>query len=321
MDSRIIKYYAGELNKEERKSLLQEAFSNEELKKEMINCQNLQLLMKLHPQEKNELLGKVSFKQFMQSRQAERHKKTASLFLRYTAIVIICIAFAGWITYATVNNNMPQPIAQVLSVPAGQRVHITLPDGSKVWVNAGSTLSYPSVFGKERRVKITGEAFFEVAKGKRPFIVSTGKVDVKALGTQFNVFNYPTEKLAVALLEGSVRIYHPNKEPQGALLRPGQQLTETDDGHYLVSSITKDPIIWKDGIYAFDKQKLKDILKKLELYYDVKIIVKNASILEYEYTGKFRQRDGIMEVLRIIQKIRPFRIEQKESSNEIILYR
>jgi transmembrane sensor len=162
MDSRIIKYYAGELNKEERKSLLQEAFSNEELKKEMINCQNLQLLMKLHPQEKNELLGKVSFKQFMQSRQAERHKKTASLFLRYAAIVIICIAFAGWITYATVNNNMPQPIAQVLSVPAGQRVHITLPDGSKVWVNAGSTLSYPSVFGKERRVKITGEAFFEV---------------------------------------------------------------------------------------------------------------------------------------------------------------
>lgn len=116
----------------------------------------------------------------MQSRQAERHKKTASLFLRYAAIVIICIAFAGWITYATVNNNMPQPIAQVLSVPAGQRVHITLPDGSKVWVNAGSTLSYPSVFGKERRVKITGEAFFEVAKGKRPFVVSTGKVDVKS---------------------------------------------------------------------------------------------------------------------------------------------
>ena len=76
-------------------------------------------------------------------------------------------------------------IAQELSVPAGQRAHILLPDGSKVWVNAGSTLSYPSLFSDERRVKLIGEAFFEVAKGDKPFIVSTGKVDVKALGTQF----------------------------------------------------------------------------------------------------------------------------------------
>lgn len=85
-----------------------------------------------------------------------------------------------------------------------------------------------------------------------------------------------------------------------------------------MGSITKDPIIWKDGLYAFDKQKLKDILKKLELYYDVKIIVKDTSILEYEYTGKFRQRDGVMEVLRIIQKIHPFKIKQKENTNELL---
>lgn len=201
--------------------------------------------------------------------------------------------------------DIPQPVTQELSVPAGQRAHIVLPDGSKVWVNAGSTLTYPSIFGEERRVKLNGEAFFEVAKGTLPFIVSTGKVDIKALGTQFNVFNYPSEELTVALLEGSVRVYHPEQEQQGVLLSPEQQLTATANGRFLVGSITKDPIIWKDGLYAFDKQKLKDILKKLELYYDVKIIVKDTSILEYEYTGKFRQRDGVMEVLRIIQKIHP----------------
>lgn len=192
-------------------------------------------------------------------------------------------------------------IAQELSVPAGQRAHILLPDGSKVWVNAGSTLSYPSLFSDERRVKLIGEAFFEVAKGDKPFIVSTGKVDVKALGTQFNVFNYPKEELSVALLEGSVRIYRPEYERQGVILKPNQQLTE-NNGRFLISPIDKNPIIWKEGLYAFDKQKLKDILKKLELYYDVKIFVKDVSILEYEYTGKFRQRDGVMEVLRIIQK-------------------
>lgn len=320
MDQRIIKYYAGELSKEERKALLQEALSHQELKKEMMEYQQLQSLMKLHPQEKNEFLGKESLKRFMQARKAEKGKRLFLHFLRYAAIVIACIASTWWITYSFAGMDMAQPVAQELSVPAGQRAHIILPDGSKVWVNAGSTLSYPSVFGEERRVKLTGEAYFEVAKGVIPFIVSTGKVDIKALGTQFNVFNYPTEELSVALLEGSVRVYHPKNEQQGVILKPNQELTEAD-GRFLVKTIDKDPIIWKDGLYAFDKQKLKDILKKLELYYDVKITVRDASILEYEYTGKFRQRDGVMEVLRIIQKIHPFKITQKENTNEIILYR
>lgn len=321
MDHRIIKYYAGELSKEERKALLQEAFSNQELKKEMINCQHLQSLVKLHPQEKNELLGKESLKRFMKARQIEKKKRLSFHFLRYAAIIIACIVSTWWVTYSFISMEIPQPVTQELSVPAGQRAHIVLPDGSKVWVNAGSTLTYPSIFGEERRVKLNGEAFFEVAKGTLPFIVSTGKVDIKALGTQFNVFNYPSEELTVALLEGSVRVYHPEQEQQGVLLSPEQQLTATANGRFLVGSITKDPIIWKDGLYAFDKQKLKDILKKLELYYDVKIIVKDTSILEYEYTGKFRQRDRVMEVLRIIQKIHPFKIKQKENTNEITLYR
>lgn len=320
MDNRIIKYYAGELGKEERKALLQEAFANQELKKEMINYQQMQSLIRLHPQEKNELLGKESLKRFMQARQAEKGRRLFFNFLRYAAIIIACVFSTWWITFSFVGTDMLQPVAQELSVPAGQRAHIVLPDGSKVWVNAGSTLSYPSVFGKERKVKLDGEAFFEVAKGTIPFIVSTGKVDIKALGTQFNVFNYPKEELSVALLEGSVRVYHPENEQRGIILQPNQQLTETK-GRFFVKAITEDPIIWKEGLYAFNKQKLRSILKKLELYYDVKITVKDASILEYEYTGKFRQRDGAMEVLRIIQKIHPFKIEKKENTNEIILYR
>lgn len=320
MDQRIVKYYARELSKEERKTLLQEAFSNQELKKEMMDYQHLQSLMKLHPQEKNELIGKESLRRFMQARQAETGRRLFLNLMRYAAMIVACIVSTWWITLSFVGASMPQPIVQELSVPAGQRAHIVLPDGSKVWVNAGSILSYPSVFGEERRVKLTGEACFEVAKGSIPFIVSTGKVDVKALGTQFNVFNYPTEELSVALLEGSVRVYHPNNESQGATIKPNQELTETD-GRFLIKPLDKNPVIWKEGLYAFDKQKLRNILRKLELYYDVKIIVRDASILEYEYTGKFRQRDGVMEVLRIIQKIHPFNIEKKENTNEILLYR
>lgn len=321
MDQRIIKYYAGELSKEERKALLKDAFSDQALKKEMMDYQHLQSLMRLHPQEKDEFIGKKSWERFMQARRTEKGKRLFWDVLRYAAVILVCVASTWWITYSSGYGDMSRAVVQELSVPAGQRAHIVLPDGSKVWVNAGSVLSYPSVFGKERRIQLTGEAFFEVAKDASPFIVSTGKVDVKALGTQFNVFNYPTEKLTVALLEGSVRVYRPSQERQGVLLQPRQQLTETADGRFLVSAITQDPVIWKDGLYAFNKQKLKEILKKLELYYDVKFIVRDASILEYEYTGKFRQRDGVMEVLRIIRKIHPFKMEQKKDTNEIILYR
>lgn len=160
MNSQIIKYYAGELSKEERKALLQKAFSNQELKNEMMNYQHLQSLMNLHPQEKNELLGKESLKCFMKARQAEKRKRLFFYFLRYAAIVFVCVVSTWWITFSFVGTDMLQSvIAQELSVPAGQRAHILLPDGSKVWVNAGSTLSYPSLFSDERRVKLIGEAF------------------------------------------------------------------------------------------------------------------------------------------------------------------
>ena len=105
MDHRIIKYYAGELSKEERKALLQEAFSNQELKKEMINCQHLQSLVKLHPQEKNELLGKESLKRFMKARQIEKKKRLSFHFLRYAAIIIACIVSTWWVTYSFISMD------------------------------------------------------------------------------------------------------------------------------------------------------------------------------------------------------------------------
>lgn len=320
MDDRIIKYYAGELSPEERTALLQEAFMHPELKQAMMECQHLQSLTDLHPSLKDEQCGMESLHRFMRTRRYEKKKRLSLTILRYAASVLVGVLSTWWIAYTWFHNDGLSFTTQKLSVPAGQRAHITLPDGSQVWVNAGSTLSYPSVFRGERRITLSGEAFFEVNKGELPFIVSTGKMDIKALGTQFNVFNYPSEPLSVSLLEGSVRVYQPDNEQQGAVLQPNQQLTESE-GNFRIGPITQSPVIWKEGLYAFHQQKLKDILKKLELYYDVKITVKDTSILEYEYTGKFRQRDGVMEVLRIIQKIHPFRIQQEENSNEIILYR
>lgn len=321
MDERIIKYYANELRKEERENLLKEALADSELKKQMIECQRIQSLYILHPNRKNGVEGEDSYRLFMHARQCEENKQRFVRFMRYIAILVLGFFIAWLTTDKYMSSKIPQAVTQVLTVPAGQRAHITLPDGSKVWVNAGSTLQYLSYFGDERRVTIIGEAFFEVAKDKEhPFIVSTGKMNVQATGTRFNVFNYPAHPLSVSLLEGSIRVYNPNGEQPEYRLRPNQQIIETRTG-YEVSTIGENPVMWKEGLYAFKKQPLKAILTKLELYYDVKIIVRDPAILNCEYTGKFRQRDGIMEVLRLVRKIHPFKFDKDEDTNTITLYR
>ncbi|WP_347394515.1 FecR family protein, partial [Parabacteroides leei] len=209
---------------------------------------------------------------------------------------------------------------QELVVPAGQRAELTLPDGTKVWLNAGSKLSYPSFFEKERKVFLSGEGFFDVSKNKKvPFIVSTRTMDVKALGTQFNVFCYPESNYTgVYLQEGSVKAYFPSSEAEGVILSPEQYLVQK--GKQLVlSTMDPDELLWREGIYTFKRQKLGRIIEKLELYYDVKIVVKDPEILDYEYVGKFRQRDGVMEILHLIQRIHNFKIKKNDELNQIIL--
>ena len=186
--------------------------------------------------------------------------------------------------------------------------------------DAGSRLSYPSFFTNERKVFLSGEGFFDVAKNETsPFIVSTQTIDVKAIGTRFNVFSYPDgDYTGVFLQEGKVKAYFPSEEAKGIVLLPEQYLVQKD-GRLELSVMDSDELLWREGIYTFKKQKLGNIIKKLELYYDVEIVVSDPEILRYEYVGKFRQRDGVMEILRVIQRIHGFKIRRHEEENRIVL--
>jgi ferric-dicitrate binding protein FerR (iron transport regulator) len=170
-------------------------------------------------------------------------------------------------------------------------------------------------------VKLVGEGYFEVSHNPdKPFIVSTSSMDVKALGTKFNVYSYPNaEYVRTILLQGCVCVYALGHENKGTLLHPNQQITY-QNGQFKVEKMTdEDNLLWKEGIYSFKKEKLKQIIEKLELYYDVRIVVKNRHLLDYEYTGKFRQCDGVMEILRIIQQIHPFQLKMEEDMNRITI--
>ncbi|MDD4513979.1 FecR domain-containing protein [Massilibacteroides sp.] len=322
MDERIIKYCQGKLNKDEEAELLKEAYSDSSLKSRIIEYQHLHSLIGLQNAAANRRAGEDKYMEFRQRMDRWKIRRLALKWGRYAAVLVLAVLSSWFLSYNFYQSKSPEFVAaqQELNVPAGQRAELTLPDGTKVWLNARSRLTYPSVFTGERKVFLSGEGFFSVTKNaKMPFIVSTQTIDVKALGTEFNVCSYPEmERTEVYLQEGSVKTYFPEFESKGLVLSPGQFLVQAGNTFNL-RKMDVETLLWKDGIYVFKKQKLANIIEKLELYFDVDIVVKDPEILDYEYVGKFRQRDGILTILQVIQKIHKFKIEKNDELNRIVL--
>ncbi|MEO6844674.1 MAG: FecR domain-containing protein [Ginsengibacter sp.] len=202
-----------------------------------------------------------------------------------------------------------------LSVPRGSKpMSLRLSDGSKVWINVGSSLTYPTAFiGNERKVKITGEAYFEVIHNARmPFIVQNGDVTIRDLGTHFNVNSYADEPAErITLLEGSVRI---SNNALSQLLKPGQQahINDNSNSNIKVSNdVDMDEVMaWKNGKFMFDKNMdIGTIMRQISRWYNVDI----------EYQGKINQRFwgsiskdvNVSQVLKILEATKgvKFRVE------------
>lgn len=323
MDEQIIKYCQGKLSKDEESELLKEAYRDPSLKSRIIEYQHLHSLIGLQNAAANMGTGEVKYMEFQQQMDRWKIRRLVLKWGRYAAVLVVVVLSSWFLSYNFYQSKSPDIVAaqQELNVPAGQRAELTLPDGTKVWLNAHSRLTYPSVFMGERRVSLSGEGFFSVAKNaEMPFIVSTQTIDVKALGTKFNVCSYPEMgRTEVYLQEGSVKTYFPETESKGLVLFPGQLLVQGGNAFDL-RKMDVETLLWKEGIYVFKKQKLGNIIEKLELYFDVDIVVQDPEILDYEYVGKFRQRDGVLTILQVIQKIHKFKIEKNDELNQIVLY-
>lgn len=321
MDEQLLQYFSNELPVEERLELIHRIENDNQLKAEFIRLQNLSAVSQLsiHPSDRNE--GLKYFKLFDSRIKQNTQRKLLVNIAKYAAIALILIASSIWTTLY-LSGNATETAINTLYVPAGQRAQITLQDGTEVWLNAQSTLKYPSHFSKKNReVEITGEAFFDVAQEKkRPFIVSTQHIDMKVLGTQFNVYSYPDAGyIQTNLVEGSVKIYQTENEKNSVTLKPNEQVIIRGNNMTVSNTHNPEHMLWKNGIYAFSNERLIVIIEKLQLYYDVKIVVEDPEIFNVRYTGKFRQRDGIDDILRILQKIQPFKIERDRDNNIITL--
>ncbi len=213
------------------------------------------------------------------------------------------------LVYSTETNNHPtitntDTVYNTLTTPRGGEYKVKLPDGTNVWLNSSSSLSYPVEFaGNERHVKLTGEAYFEVAKNKgKPFYVCVNNVCVKVLGTHFNIAAYTDDaELTTTLLEGSVLI---TKNSKQRLLKPGQQAivkNNTDLINISDASINQ-VMAWKNGYFVFNDDNINTIMKKLSRWYDVDVEYQ-GSFENQRFGGTFYRSKGITELLNNLEKI------------------
>lgn len=180
-------------------------------------------------------------------------------------------------------------------------------------MNALSELSFPTLFGKERRVQLNGEAYFEVAHNpQKPFIIETGTYDVEVLGTTFNLkTSNLAGKFSLSLLEGKVKVTNRENENEQITLLPNQHVT-SHNGKLITTVIEDyDALRWKDGLFCFRDMSLTGLIPEIEKYYDVKVIIQQE-IPENIISGKIRISDGVEHALRVLQKTIPFSYTKDE---------
>ncbi|SEW35247.1 protein of unknown function [Chitinophaga arvensicola] len=189
-----------------------------------------------------------------------------------------------------------------MSTPRGGQYQVTLPDGTRVWLNASSSISYPTAFpGRERKVTVKGEAYFEVAhNAQQPFKVVVNGVAVDVLGTHFNVNGYGDEAATrITLLEGSVKI---SKGLTSAMLKPGQQaLVAGNDNIQFNNGVeVEEAVAWKNGLFWFNGVDLPGIMRQLSRWYDIEVEYEGA-IPQRHFTGHVFRDLSLTEVLKILE--------------------
>lgn len=198
-------------------------------------------------------------------------------------------------------ENM-QPSFNTIRTPVSGQYQVTLSDDTKVWLNANSSLKFPTVFtGDERSVEIEGEAYFEVAKDKkRPFkVMSNGQV-IEVLGTHFNVNAYNDEaETKTTLVEGSVKIV---SGTSSKIIKPGQQARVSHENHTMdIASIDPEGVVsWKNGLFVFDNEDIHSIMRKISRWYGVEIVFQNDEINE-RFGGTISRFENVSQVLKLLE--------------------
>lgn len=315
-EEKLIGYIKGEIFSEsETINILKWIESSTENQKKYNQLKNLWVLTGLdrpgevaipaftYPKEKNLFSQKWIFGQYM----------------KYAAIFIFAFAM-GTLSLYFINKNQESKLCSLYNtivVPNGERSQILLYDGTKVWLNSGTKLRYPVAFSsKTREVFIEGEAFFDVAKDKEhPFVVNTDKLSIKVLGTHFDVCAYSDDdKTFTTLEEGSVKVTNKSNGKE-LRLKPGEQVVLDRETNVLSQQNVNTDLYtsWKENLLKFENAPFEDVIKKMERWYDIKIIVDPSINTMERYTMTIKT-ESLREMLALLSKTTRIDYEIKVNS-------
>ena len=228
-----------------------------------------------------------------------KRKKYFSLSLKkWGMIAALFVGLLGGVQFLQETENDLYSI----TVPLGSKSQLTLPDKSLVWLNAGTSFEYKYDHQKkERKVKIKGEAYFEVAKDKdAPFIVETGYVDVRVLGTKFNVTSYSEEnQINISLLEGSISLQRQDKDAHPILVSPNETAVYDKLKKDILISQTdaSRTILWTKGILEFEDETFERIVQQISRKYNIRIDITDMSLNKKRFYGTFGENESVYDVL------------------------
>ncbi|WP_163323330.1 FecR family protein [Draconibacterium mangrovi] len=241
-------------------------------------------------------------------------------FQRIAAILIIPLILTFLVVFYYQSNKPVESALAEIQCPMGVRTKFILPDGTTGFLNSGSTLEYPVLFAKNRNVKLSGEAYFEVAHDKaHPFVVKTSNLSTKVLGTQFNVIAYESEnREEVVLQEGSVEVYS-NQGDKLETLQPDQKLVlNTETGQHNKDNVEASQFVsWTEGKLVFRNESMELVIQRLARWYNVEIEVEDSELLSYAFRATFID-ESLDEVLKLMALTAPikYREEKRETTND-----
>jgi transmembrane sensor len=357
-DKLIIKYLEGKSTLNESKQIAEWLDKDEQNKIYFIALKKAFIELKLNAHQDDSETEEAYLK-FLEKATHEKNKNSleetlefslfTNHFWRYAAILIIFFAVGGGafltgrMTNKVQNNNYCE-----ISAPLGGKSSIILPDGTKIWLNAGSKIKYDGKFDiTSRELFLEGEAYFDVAKKNKPFIVHTSDIDIRVYGTSFNVKSYPDEdRIETTLVEGLIRIeqkesdetlylspkeklvFHklnkelevkePSKDTiEKTVKTPAhQEILKIEEGNFIEISKnvnTEESVSWKDGSLVFNQETLENLAKKLERKYDISFKFENEDLKNYSFSGTLRDFP-LEQVLQAIKYTSPIDYTINEKS-------
>lgn len=318
-DELLFKYFSNEASAEEVAQIEQWLEEDPARQSEFDSAHYLFNAMILHSDE----LSKMTTPGALE--KTSRKSKVRRLVYRYAAAAaaVVIAGLSGVFVEREINYNKMTAQTNVLEVPAGQRMSVTLSDGTQVQLNGNSRIEYPVIFSrKQRNVKLSGEAFFEVKHDERhPFIVETFASKVEVLGTRFNVYaDEVSEHFSTTLVDGKVKVTTNDETAEQVVLAPDEMVRFVNN-HLVVTKVDAENLIsWTEGYVNLADTDFASLMHRFENVYGVKIVIERETMPEIGYkSGKIRVSEGVNFALKLLQHECKFTYTENYETNTITI--